>query len=53
MASRLLDIEFIDSAKTIYVNGRRYTYSEFKKAQQLEKRRSKNGRFGSLNQKRF
>lgn len=53
MASRLLDIEFIQSAKTIYVNGRRYTHSEFEKAQQLEKRRSKNGRFENSNKKKF
>lgn len=48
MASRLLLIEFLGNAKTIFVNGKRYSRSEFKKAQQLEKRRLKNGRFSTL-----
>lgn len=48
MPSRLLLMEFSKNAKTIFVNGKRYTRSEFKKAQQLEKRRLKNGRFTSL-----
>jgi len=45
MASRLKDIEFRRGMKTIYVNGKRYTLKEFQKAQQLEKRRGKDGRF--------
>lgn len=48
MPSRLLLMEFSKNAKTIFVNGKRYTRSEFKKAQHLEKRRLKNGRFTSL-----
>jgi len=48
MASRLLLMEFSGNTKTIFVNGKRYSRSEFKKAQQLEKRRLKNGRFSTL-----
>ena len=48
MPSRLLLMEFSKNAKTIFINGKRYTRSEFKKAQLLEKRRLKNGRFTSL-----
>ena len=48
MPSRLLLMEFSENAKTIFVNGKRYSRSEFKKAQQLEKRRLKNGRFTTL-----
>ena len=48
MASRLLFMEFSENAKSIFVNGRRYSRSEFRKAQQLEKRRLKNGRFTSF-----
>jgi len=48
MPSRLLMMEFSENAKTIFVNGKRYSRSEFKKAQQLEKRRLKNGRFTTL-----
>jgi hypothetical protein len=45
MSSRLLHIKLIESVKTVYVNGKRYSQSEFKKARQLEQRRSRNGRF--------
>ena len=48
MPSRLLLMEFSENVKTIFVNGKRYSCSEFKKAQQLEKRRLKNGRFTTL-----
>ena len=45
MANRIKDIKFPSGIRTIYVNGKRYTLKEFQKAQQLEKRRGKNGRF--------
>lgn len=48
MTSRLLLMEFSGNTKTIFVNGKRYSRSEFKKAQQLEERRLKNGRFSTL-----
>tara|TARA_B100000925_G_scaffold253450_1_gene205910 strand:- start:68 stop:208 length:141 start_codon:yes stop_codon:yes gene_type:complete len=45
MANRIKDVQFPIGIKTIYVNGKRYTLKEFQKAQQLEKRRGKDGRF--------
>ena len=45
MANRIKDVVFPSGMKTIYVNGKRYTLKEFQKAQQLEKRRGKDGRF--------
>ena len=49
MKSPLLHIdEFPEKAKSIYIGGKRYTRKEFLKAQRLEKRRAKNGRFKSI-----
>ena len=49
MKSPLLHIdEFPEKVKSIYIGGKRYTRKEFLKAQRLEKRRAKNGRFKSL-----
>ena len=45
MVSRLVNIKFPENVESIYVNGKRYNRIEFKKAQHLEKRRKKNGRF--------
>lgn len=45
MVSRIKDVKLPKNVKTIYVNGKRYTLKEFQKAQLLEKRRGKNGRF--------
>ena len=49
MKSPLLHIdEFSEKIKSIYIGGKRYTRKEFLKAQKLEKRREKNGRFKSI-----
>ena len=45
MDKRLLILEFPEGASTLYVNGKTYTRQEFYKAQQLELRRGKSGRF--------
>jgi len=49
MKSPLLHIdEFPEKVKSIYIGGKRYTRKAFLKAQTLEKRRAKNGRFKSM-----
>lgn len=49
MKSPLVHIEeFPEKVKSIYIGGKRYTRKEFLKAQRLEKRRAKNGRFKSI-----
>lgn len=47
MDKRLLILEFPEGASTLYVNGKTYTRKEFNKAQKLELRRGKSGRFVS------
>tara|TARA_B100000035_G_scaffold300196_1_gene295594 strand:- start:202 stop:351 length:150 start_codon:yes stop_codon:yes gene_type:complete len=49
MKSPLIQIdEFPKKVKSIFIGGKRYSRKEFIKAQNLEKRRGKNGRFKSL-----
>ena len=45
MNKRLLILKFPEGASTLFVNGKTYTRQEFYKAQQLESRRGKSGRF--------
>lgn len=45
MDKRILILKFPDGVSTLYVNGRTYTRQEFYKAQRLELRRGKSGRF--------
>jgi hypothetical protein len=45
MKSRLPFFEFSNGVNTLYVDGKRYTRSEFELAKKREKRRLKNGRF--------
>ena len=45
MKSRLLFFEFPKGVNTLYIDGKRYTRSEFELAKKREKRRLKNGRF--------
>ena len=47
MDRRLHELIFPEGAKSIYVNGKTYTYEEFHKAKQLELKRGKSGRFVS------
>ena len=48
MDKRLLIIKFPEGGvTTLYVNGKTYTRKEFNKAQELELRRGKSGRFVS------
>ena len=47
MDKRLLTLKFPEGASTLYVNGKTYTRKEFNKAQKLELRRGKSGRFVS------
>jgi hypothetical protein len=48
MDKRLLTLKFPEcGVTTLYVNGKTYTREEFHKAQQLELRRGKSGRFVS------
>jgi len=47
MDKRLLTLKFPEGASTLYVNGKTYTIKEFNKAQRLELRRGKSGRFVS------
>ncbi len=47
MNKRLLILKFPEGASTLFVNGKTYTRQEFYKAQQLESRRGKSGRFVS------
>ena len=47
MNKRLLLLKFPEGASTLYVNGKTYTIKEFIKAQRLELRRGKSGRFVS------
>ena len=48
MKRRLLDIEFPDGVKYIFIIDRRFDKREFYKAKALERRRGKKGRFVSL-----
>tara|TARA_B110000977_G_scaffold158367_1_gene201766 strand:- start:162 stop:320 length:159 start_codon:yes stop_codon:yes gene_type:complete len=45
MDKRLLILKFPKGASTLRVNGKTYTREEFYKAQRLELRRGKSGRF--------
>ena len=45
MKSRLPFFEFPNGVNTLYVDGKRYTRTEFELAKKREKRRLKNGRF--------
>tara|TARA_B110000879_G_scaffold55511_1_gene78382 strand:- start:164 stop:322 length:159 start_codon:yes stop_codon:yes gene_type:complete len=45
MDKRLLILKFPKGASTLHVNGKTYTREEFYKAQRLELRRGKSGRF--------
>ncbi len=47
MNNRLLILKFPEGASTLFVNGKTYTREEFYKAQRLESRRGKSGRFVS------
>ena len=47
MSKRLLLLKFPEGVSTLFVNGKTYTHKEFYKAQQLELRRGKSGRFVS------
>tara|TARA_B100000767_G_scaffold268766_1_gene289553 strand:- start:1345 stop:1506 length:162 start_codon:yes stop_codon:yes gene_type:complete len=47
MDKRLLKIKFPGGARTLYINGKTYTRKGFNKAQRLELRRGKSGRFVS------
>jgi len=47
MNKRLLLLKFPEGASTLCVNGKTYSRQEFYKAQQLESRRGKSGRFVS------
>ena len=47
MNKRLLILKFPEGASTLYVNGKTFTRQEFYKAQRLESRRGKSGRFVS------
>ena len=47
MDKRLLTLKFPEGASTLYINGKTYSRQEFFKAQQLELRRGKSGRFVS------
>jgi len=47
MDKRLLTLKFPEGASTLYVNGKKFTREEFNKAQRLELRRGKSGRFVS------
>ena len=45
MKKRILHMDFPDGIKTVFLDGKRYTYKDFELALKREKRRSKNGRF--------
>ena len=45
MNKRLLLLKFPEGASTLCINGKTYSRQEFFKAQQLELRRGKSGRF--------
>ena len=47
MNKRLLILKFPEGVSTLCVNGKTYTREEFNKAQRLELRRGKSGRFVS------
>ena len=49
MIRNLLNIDFPSGVKHLYINGKRFSKKDFLKAQELEKRRGKKGRFISLN----
>ena len=48
MKRNVLNIEFPNGVKHLYVNGKRFNKSDFLKTKELEKRRGRNGRFISL-----
>ena len=47
MNKRLLILKFPEGVSTLCVNGKTQTHQEFHKAQRLESRRGKSGRFVS------
>jgi len=47
MRRSILNIDFPEGVKHLYINGRRFTKADFLKARELEKRRGKKGRFVS------
>ena len=48
MKRNVLNIEFPNSVKHLYINGKRFNKNDFLKTKELEKRRGRNGRFISL-----
>ena len=47
MSKRILHFDFPSGVHTVYIDGKRYTRSEFELAKKLESRRDKKGRFSS------
>ncbi len=45
MSRRIIHFDFPAGVATVYIDGKRYTRSEFEKAKALEIRRGKKGRF--------
>tara|TARA_B100000902_G_scaffold49277_1_gene56175 strand:- start:1502 stop:1651 length:150 start_codon:yes stop_codon:yes gene_type:complete len=48
MSRRIINFEFPSGVDSVYIDGKRYTRTQFDRAKAREKRRDKKGRFLSI-----